>query len=356
MYTIFFLHRRPPSLLSTHCCQRVDPLRGHINQNVAYVFRDVAPEKICDGAFWFMLYRLLCFPSATTNAAALYGSILPWLTGVPLGAQRDDGSGGAGAASASESDTAAAAGGAPSKPKRRWSAIGAPSSQAGSDGNNNDDIEWRRPPLSSDSSRCYCILETMFHVSCCLGCSVSQADATLVIVKAHIMRMLYLDLHAEGPTGDRLTLSNSEALLIRAACKQMAHDAATVEDPEDLSRPFLEHLLALLLAVEKESGALALATNNASRLSLVSRSAAGLALPVSPTAVGDTALTSSSSPSGAAALGPLEGPTCLPLWGRLRRDVDVEKWAGSARVPAIVLPVEMSLVANQVLRAFGSLC
>ena len=135
-------------------------------------------------------------------------------------------------------------------------------------------------------------------------------------------------------------------MLIRSACKQMAQDAAAVEDPEDLSRPFLEHLLSLLVAVEKESGALALATNNASRLSLVSGGAAGLALPSSPPQGGNLALTSSGAASSNE--GPLEGPTALPLWGRLRRYVDVEKWAGSARVPAIVLPVEMSLVANQV--------
>ena len=158
-------------------------------------------------------------------------------------------------------------------------------------------------------------------------------------------------------TGDRLTLSNSEALLIRSACKQMAQDAAAVEDPEDLSRPFLEHLLSLLVAVEKESGALALATNNASRLSLVSGGAAGLALPSPPPQGGNLALTSCAEGATAGAASnapPLEGPTTLPLWGRLRRDGDVEKWAGSARVPAIVLPVEMSLVANQVWGSVGS--
>jgi hypothetical protein len=52
-------------------------------------------------------------------------------------------------------------------------------------------IDWRNPPLSTDSSRCYCILETVFHVSRCFGCSESQAEATLVVVKAHIMRMLH---------------------------------------------------------------------------------------------------------------------------------------------------------------------
>jgi len=207
-----------PSLSSTNW-QRLDPFNGHINQNLAFVFRDVSPEKICDGAFWFMLYRLLCFPSATTNAAALYGNLLPWLTGVPLGAHRNGGAGSGGASSSGSGagGAAAGAGAPPSKPKRRWSAIGAPSPQAGALSNtttndDDDNIEWRRPPLSSDSSRCYCILETMFHVSCCLGCSVSQADATLVIVKAHIMRMLYLDLHAEGPTGRlRATRSHRNA-------------------------------------------------------------------------------------------------------------------------------------------------
>jgi hypothetical protein len=306
---------------------------------------------MCDGGFWYLLYRLLCFPSPTTNGAALYGCLLPWLTGVPLGATKGAGSGSNGQPSSGDGsvggfgggDDDAAAAPPPPKPKRRWSAIGAPADgKEGSGLGPSPDVDWRRPPLSSDSSRCYCILETVFHVSRCLGCSVSQADATLIIVKAHIMRMLYLDLHAEGPTGDRLTLSNSEALLVRAACKQMAREAATVDDPEDLSRPFLDGLLSLLQAVEAESGALAKHTSDASRLSLVAGGAAGLALVTRAAAVPASAAFAASSGRS------LEGAASLPLWGRLRRDADVERWAGSARVPAIVLPVELSLVANQV--------
>ena len=123
-----------------------------------------------------------------------------------------------------------------------------------------------------------------------------------------------------------------------------------MDDPEDLSRPFLEELLALLQAVEHESTVLARATATASRLALVSGGAAGLA-PLEARGPRTSRSSLSALPAavqGVFPVGAMEGPSLLPLWGCLRRDSDVERFAGSARVPAIVLPVELSLVANKV--------
>ena len=322
-----------------HHLQHVDPATGHILQNLAFTFRNVPSEKLVDGSFWFLLYRLLCFPSPTTSAAALYGVLLPWLNGVPLGAAPGEpgapGSGGT-AAAASAASAAAASMPGPGRPaglgkpdtKRRYSMLG----ERAVEGDDSSAIDWRRPPLSTDSSRCYCIFETIFHVARTLGCNLSQAEATLVMVKAHIMRMLHSDLGADSPSGGPVSISSSEEMLIRSACTQMAREA-TVPDPEDLAKPFLDELLSLLRSVAAKAAGLQQLTAGNSCLALVAARKAG----------GGGAL-----PAAGLGAGPLPGPLGLPLWGRLRTETGVEHLAGSARVPAIVLPVQLSLVADHV--------
>jgi hypothetical protein len=319
-----------------HHLQQVDPNTGHLYQNLAYTFRDIPAEKLIDGGFWFLLYRLLCFPSPTTNASALYGILLPWLTGVPLGAQKKPSANAAASANPPPSNGAAA-----SPP---------PNSMIGS--NIPPHGDFRRPPISTDGSRCYCIFETIFHIARTFGCTESQGDATLVLIKAHVMRMLYNDLllSKNTSTGKGGHLSNSESLLIQSACKQMAREAAR-PNPTDLSAPFLTELLSLVSTIQEMAHVYARNTQMASKLTLAPQSSAEC--------FSDSF--SANSAAGAAAGGASEeekkeeiinniltGPISLPNFGRFRKDTDVEHLAGKARVAPIVLPVQLSLVKNVV--------
>ena len=51
-----------------HHLQNIDPHTGLLLQNLAFNVVEIAQEKLCDGAFWFLLYRMLCFPSRGTSA------------------------------------------------------------------------------------------------------------------------------------------------------------------------------------------------------------------------------------------------------------------------------------------------
>jgi hypothetical protein len=127
---------------------------------------------------------------------------------------------------------------------------------------------------------------------------------------------------------------------------------ASMPEAEDLSKPFLEELLSLLQSIDDTASTLAKTSAAKQRLSLAQGAdgaawediAAAAAIPTTPPPPG-SAGGGTNSPTSVVEL---QGPSALPLFGRFRKDADVESLAGSARVPPIVLPVQLSRVKDKV--------
>mmetsp|Transcript_70630 Transcript_70630/g.197306 ORF Transcript_70630/g.197306 Transcript_70630/m.197306 type:complete len:905 (-) Transcript_70630:1623-4337(-) len=299
---------------------RPEPTSSQMHTNLSFAVKGISEGSIVDGAFWFVLYRMACFSSEKNTASMLYENILPWLNQKPINANIP------------ESDAVPTI----STPRAEAERVA-----SGPDGDDADKVEWRPAPMSKDSSNCYCIMEAIFYTSKCQGLTSQSAEAAVVVLKAQMVSMMHWDLGV----AERLT--PSDELLITAACKQMAR-FATQPAPGTLSVVFQNHLLACLKSCETKARALAAATAAQSRFTipLVTDDQDAIA----QASVGEA----SGAPSATALLTGTAGPVNLsgsvesPLFGRLRRDADIEHLAGNSKTPPIVLPVQLSLVPDHI--------
>ena len=182
---------------------------------------------------------MACFPSAKNTSAMLYDNILPWLNQKPILANIP-----ASANNANANASASAASG------------------SGGGGGGGEEVDWRPPPLSSDTSQCLCVMEALFYSSRAQGLSSSAAEAAVVVIKAQIISMMHWDL------GVAKNLSASDELLVHAACRQMARYATQKTGQGNLSVTFLDQLLACIKSAETKARSLAAMTSAKQRFTI----------------------------------------------------------------------------------------
>ncbi len=57
-----------------------------VHYKLVFLLDEIPQQKILDSSFWFMLLRMQIWPSESHNAALLYETLLPFLSGKPLAA------------------------------------------------------------------------------------------------------------------------------------------------------------------------------------------------------------------------------------------------------------------------------
>jgi hypothetical protein len=180
---VLVVHRRPTGLFSLAVCNTgegsdyhpvgADGATGELRHSCSLALYDIPPELVRNTAVWFLIFRMLVYPSKRNGPAELYEKILPMLNKRPLLTNK----------------------------------IGALPGQ------------WQRAPVSGDISHFQAVLEAVRHTLVWSGFLPSQANCITIFVRWTILQWLQQAVGGQP-------VSDASANLIKAACKQMAEIAA----------------------------------------------------------------------------------------------------------------------------------
>ncbi len=184
---------------------------------------------------------------------------------------------------------------------------------------NGSNAEFRTVPPRGDASKFRCILEAMRQtVGRVKGCPPRVGKLGSTLVKWTLCKMMERDLQFCSD------LTAAEALVVRSACRRLAH-AGSRNMPSADADP------ALVTQILSDTSACIAAVDARLR---VLRSGSDAAMYVPPVLdLKDK---------------PVPWAACYPLFGMLCRTLDVEPLAGGAPVPPILRPVQLSLCADRV--------
>jgi hypothetical protein len=177
-------------------------------------------------------------------------------------------------------------------------------------------LRWHDPPLSHDASHAALAMASLEALLCARGLSAAQARYLGLLVRWSAVRQCVEQLSALP------SLSASDAVLLRLACSHTAAAAASLADAPGALPFATAHAAGLRATLE-------------SLEALVSERRARLALAAPP-------------PIELERGHSLVGAASFPLFGRLRRGGSIDHLAGESEVPPVVLPVELSRVADKV--------
>lgn len=158
------------------------------------MLEDVAPEVVKDSAFWFVLLRMLVFPTKTNGAAAIYETLLPMLNRRPL----------------------------------LTNAVDAGSGPQG----------WHPIPLSGDASHFNVAVEALRYTLTWCGLHPGQAEYIVLLLRVQILEMARQDL------GMVQALPPPTITLLRTAYREVARNAA--ELARDADAAIADHELEIV--------------------------------------------------------------------------------------------------------------
>ena len=182
-------------------------------------------------------------------------------------------------------------------------------------------LRWHDPPLSGDVSHAALAMAAFEALLCAHGFDAPHAAYLAVLLRWTALQIARAEL-------ERLpAISASDAVLLRLACANTAAAAASLADGQ---LPFsTRHAASLRETVEAVEG-----------LIVSRREKLGAAAP---------------PPIELSATEPLAGAAAFPMFGRMARGGSVDHLAGESEVPPVVLPAELSLVADKV-SSFADVC
>ena len=277
------LHRRPGGKFALAVCHTgqgsegylplaPETTTGELLQAQSIALYDVSAELVANRSFWFVVFRMLVYPSKKNGPQHFYEKILPMMNKKPLLAN-----------------------------KYGYEGL----SNVYSD-------KWPEPASSGDVSHFQAVLEGVRHTLIWSGLLPTQANCVALFIRFTIVQWLECDLKTAP-------IRESDAVLVDAACKQMAeyaHDAG--RDP--LSPVDSTQLTEMQRAVHSIHEGI------------------------------DSVLHAYEPPIvDASKLGGLPASAShFPLFGRLRRDVSADVLEGGSAKPQIELPVELTSMLDKV--------
>ena len=179
--------------------------------------------------------------------------------------------------------------------------------------NVDENTPWRRPPHGNDTTHCQCIFETLH---CALrmvdgGTDNAGADRAIVLLRWTMCHMMESDLAIVTE------LDSNEEVKIQVALQQLSHRASEMAVQDDCTLT---------------SGELLEISNCQKRIEArVHELRSAMDESVPPALVIESANT-------------VPGAAAYPLFGRFRRDTDIEHLIGDYKPPGIILPVELTTI------------
>ena len=177
---------------------------------------------------------------------------------------------------------------------------------------------WRTVPRGGDLSRMRCVLEACHYLLRCLGLTVTEAKHVALLTRWAMVRMVLVDLKFAKH------MNTADTQLIKASVRQLSYAAAKQALLTD-SPTTASHLMNIKQCENELER----------RLDEISKTISFEDKSIQPKFV----LSANRIPSSS---------TAHPLYGRFRRDTDVEKLIGGAPKQKIIRSVELTLVQSRV--------
>ena len=177
---------------------------------------------------------------------------------------------------------------------------------------------WRTVPRGGDVSRMRCVMEACHYLLRCLGLTSTEAKHIGLLVRWAMTRMVVSDLKFAK------NMNTADTQLIKASVRQLSYAAAKQALITD-SPTTASHLMNIKQCeneLERRLDEIAKNIGNEDKSIQDNFVLAANRIPTSATA--------------------------HPLYGRFRRDIDVEKLIGGAPQQKIIRPVELTLVQSRV--------
>jgi len=248
---------------------KADPV-GVKTKYVTSIKLDTVPlEKITDSWIWFMLLRMLAYPSAENTPKMLYEKLLPFLNSCPL-----------------KSNLVEA------------------------------ELEFRSLPHNKDSSKIKLVMEAVFHSARLAGHSALDAKQFGLMIRMGAI------VHCHSKLIKEQQFSTSDGILVRFGCKGLATAAAKYgqRNPK-ASADMLNQVQEL---IDRLEGFLQTMYEK------------------------DDAFPPTLDLGSWDKRDEEEGNATFLAFDRLRRDVDVERFAGQTALPPLIRPVELTKVPDSV--------
>mmetsp|Transcript_14534 Transcript_14534/g.21938 ORF Transcript_14534/g.21938 Transcript_14534/m.21938 type:complete len:1946 (+) Transcript_14534:90-5927(+) len=180
---------------------------------------------------------------------------------------------------------------------------------------------WRRAPPARDLSQATAVCEALVHACLLMDAPGAIADGLVTNVRLQLVKMALADV------SKTTSLSSRDAASLDSACRLLARHCAQVAQLPD-SPIGVDMLTDAQKAIRDLDARVA-------------------ALEITSIGNDDAPTLAASLATKKTAL-PAPGGAVFPLFGRFRRDADVDHLAGSAVVPPIQLPVELSSVPDAI--------
>lgn len=263
---------------------RGDDLTSDVESNAVLRFQGVPGHRLQDGAFWFMLLRMISHPGKRNTPETLYGILMPYLNQQPFLSNT----------SLSDSD---------------WTVLE----------HSADDIALLRGVGQT-------VLAAVRFALQRSGMSKIRATTSIAMLRANLVGMAQHDLELID------SLSGSEEVLLNAVARQAAvglSAASAYASTEGAAIGSTEDPVAINLFNEVKA-----ITNSVVMRVHDLREPARREEAPEPLMLGETATR--------------EGNADFPMLGRLRKDTSIEHLIGDARLEPILRPIQLTLVADKV--------